>query len=211
MSAKIFGIGLHKTGGTSLCKALEELGYSTRHFPNPLGIKDGELILKHEVMQGIDAYADRPFHLLYPTADRYYPGSKFILTIRDKESWMVSAETHFSKIRKFLRGPLLGPHTTQYVIQLYGSKIFNPELFSKTYDRYHENIERYFEDRAEDLLHLNICGGEGWEKLCNFLDKPIPIKPFPHANKKGTIQNIILADIPLTQKMGKITSRFLDE
>ena len=35
-SAKIFGIGLSKTGTSSLSEALEILGYSTVHFPRSL-------------------------------------------------------------------------------------------------------------------------------------------------------------------------------
>jgi hypothetical protein len=29
---------------------------------------------------------------------------------------------------------------------------------------------------------MNICDGEGWEKLCSFLNKPIPDVPFPKEN-----------------------------
>ena len=35
-NAKIFGIGLSKTGTSSLSEALEILGYSTVHFPSTL-------------------------------------------------------------------------------------------------------------------------------------------------------------------------------
>ena len=35
----------------------------------------------------------------------------------------------------------------------------------------------------ERLLIWNIK--DGWEPLCNFLDKPIPPKPIPHENKSG--------------------------
>jgi hypothetical protein len=31
---------------------------------------------------------------------------------------------------------------------------------------------------------MNICDdGDGWEKLCKFLNKPIPDMEFPHENK----------------------------
>jgi hypothetical protein len=29
---------------------------------------------------------------------------------------------------------------------------------------------------------MNTIEGDGWEKLCNFLDKPIPQIPYPHKN-----------------------------
>jgi hypothetical protein len=41
----------------------------------------------------------------------------------------------------------------------------------------------HFRDRPEDLLILDICGGEeGWKELCSFLDAPLPHVPFPKSN-----------------------------
>ena len=40
MDTKIFGIGLHKTGGTSLCKALGELGYNAQHCLSSWEMRD---------------------------------------------------------------------------------------------------------------------------------------------------------------------------
>ena len=35
-----------------------------------------------------------------------------------------------------------------------------------------------------NYLNMNICdNGDGWEKLCKFLDKEIPDVDFPHKNK----------------------------
>ena len=42
-----------------------------------------------------------------------------------------------------------------------------------------ENVLFYFSKREKDLLVLDICGGEGWEKLCKFLHVPVPNKKFP--------------------------------
>ena len=42
--------------------------------------------------------------------------------------------------------------------------------------------KKYFKDRPNDLLVMNICNGEGWEKLCPFLNKPVPDAPFPKEN-----------------------------
>ena len=29
---------------------------------------------------------------------------------------------------------------------------------------------------------MNICAGDGWERLCEFLDVPVPDVPFPREN-----------------------------
>ena len=51
-----------------------------------------------------------------------------------------------------------------------------------------ENILMYFQDRPEDLLVIDICGGEGWEKLCPFLDLPTRNDLFTHANITTNIE-----------------------
>jgi hypothetical protein len=45
-----------------------------------------------------------------------------------------------------------------------------------------EEIIHYFENRKSKLLVMDITKGDGWDKLCNFLNKSIPNKPFPHKN-----------------------------
>lgn len=35
----------------------------------------------------------------------------------------------------------------------------------------------------EHFLRMNICAGEGYEKLCPFLGVPVPISPFPWQNR----------------------------
>jgi hypothetical protein len=44
-------------------------------------------------------------------------------------------------------------------------------------------VRQFFADKpAGKLLELAICEGEGWEKLCPFLDVPVPAVPFPVKN-----------------------------
>ena len=38
---------------------------------------------------------------------------------------------------------------------------------------------------AERLLVMNLAMGDGWEKLCPFLSKPIPEAAFPVSNRAG--------------------------
>ena len=64
---------------------------------------------------------------------------------------------------------------------------YNREGYIKKELAFKENkcndIKEYFKDRPGDLLVMNICEGEGWEKLCPFLGVPIPNEPFPNVNK----------------------------
>ena len=67
---------------------------------------------------------------------------------------------------------------------LYESVIFDAEKFSAAYHRHHADVRRYFADRPDDLLEMNIIEGDGWEKLCPFLGLPTPAVPFPHLNRR---------------------------
>ena len=40
----------------------------------------------------------------------------------------------------------------------------------------------YFKHRSEQLLVFNITAGEGWTKLCPYLNEQIPAINFPSAN-----------------------------
>ena len=42
---------------------------------------------------------------------------------------------------------------------------------------------------ASNLLVYRV--GEGWERLCQFLELEVPAVPFPHENKAGQAGNIV--------------------
>ena len=47
--------------------------------------------------------------------------------------------------------------------------------------RYREHRARVLEILADEqhVLRLNVCAGEGYERLCPFLGVPVPDEPFP--------------------------------
>jgi hypothetical protein len=89
---KIFGIGLSRTGTRTLHEAMLRLGYRSRHYAFDQQIVDylrkrrrpSELRL--HALEEFDSLHDVPICALYQPLDRAYPGSKLILTVRDKES-----------------------------------------------------------------------------------------------------------------------------
>jgi hypothetical protein len=68
---------------------------------------------------------------------------------------------------------------------LYGTATFVPDQFAQAYRQHVQDVRAYFETRPEALLVLDICGGEGWERLCPFLRSEIPDLPFPRMNVFG--------------------------
>lgn len=176
----IFGIGLGKTGTKSLATALNLLGFRCLHdwvaVKRAMQVeRERGLPLLSTLVDRYDAFVDFPIWREYPTLDRTYPGSKFIWTVRDLNSWLDSRKRHieFRVIRK-LRGEPNVPSRTEY----------DESRERRLYFKHHKRVAEYFKNREKDVLVLDICGGDGWEKLCTFLDKPVPQTPFPSINDK---------------------------
>ena len=184
-SGKIFGIGLPKTGTSSLNRALEVLGYRSCHFPHdPMTVaqlKAGRYDLS--ILQQFDALTDVPVPAVFAQLDATWPDSKFILTIRDLDSWLESCRTAPFNSPDEL--PPEGSVREFYRVLLYGTIAFQADRFAWVYDTHVRRVTEHFSgDSSGRLLVLDIVGGEGWEKLCPFLDVPVPEVPFPHANPR---------------------------
>jgi hypothetical protein len=182
---KVFGLGLSKTGTSSLGEALNMLGIKTIHYPHDrrtlAELRGGNY--KLSILEKYQGVVDIPVAPYYAQLDRIYPDSKFILTVRDKHSWLSSIETHWrSRGARMNRNPQYKEFTQFISACVYGSLEYNKDRFLYVYDTHVRNVQDYFRNRPENLLVLDICGGDGWEKLCSFLGLSIPEATFPHAN-----------------------------
>jgi len=162
---KVFCIGYVKTGLTSLAKALSILGYRSVQFLRTAS-EPKEGWVEFIINRNYDAFTDYPLWMkdVYSRLDKVIPNSKFILSIRDKQSWMNSYYNYYKG----------GPFEAK-----------NSEELQQKYQRYewlNKQAIDYFQDKPNQLLIINIFEGDGWNELCNFLNKPIPNKPFPHKN-----------------------------
>lgn len=171
---KIFAIGAHKTATRSLFYALQTLGYRTTHWENHEIITKSFIrnIFTSSYINNFDALTDLPVPLFYKKLDKVYPQSKFIITVRDVDSWIASVENMIGERDLVLE---------EYLF--YKIKKFNKDKFIKKYLEHNTNVIKYFDKRPQDLLLLNITMGDGWNKLCNFLKKEIPKENFPYKNK----------------------------
>src|SRR5262249_17577132 len=113
--------------------------------------------------------------------DERYPGSKFILTVREVGAWLSSAREHWRRYP--LDDNPSGRYRSLLQVAMYGMAGFSAARFARVYEAHRRNVEAWFKVRPQDLLVLNVCGGEGWEKLCAFLGKSPPDEPFPWANQ----------------------------
>jgi Sulfotransferase domain len=194
--SKVFGIGLSRTGTTSLTVALKGLGYRAAHFPSDddtrrevtAHVRAGTGPIELTILKELDALTDTPISCVYEGLDSGYPGSKFILTVRDRSSWLESCRVFWGRYPVV---PVEGAHDSSMVQfvnlirrHLYGATRFDKRLFATSYDRYVEGVRRHFRDDPARLLVMDICGGDGWDVLCPFLGLAIPEIPFPHEHRR---------------------------
>lgn len=174
MKNKVFGLGLSKTGTTTLASALSKLNYNSAHF------------IKVHDFDKYDAITDTPVPVIYQALDHQYPNAKFVLTIRDADDWVRSFKNHIDQKEWTRRYTEMRSDALLSTMQLYGTICFDRQKFLDGYQKYNREVKDYFAGR-EDLLIMNICQGDGWEKLCPFLGVPIPNVPFPFKNTKKNI------------------------
>ena len=169
---KIFGIGLSKTGTNSLCEALKHFRITMIHYPTKDYIDD---------INRTDGACDLPITARYKELDKLYPGSKFIYTIRDEESWHTSVKKHF------IRRPTstLSKWGKENRELIYGSLYPDEVDFLDKYRSHASDVREYFSERYEDLLVLDVSKDNAWENLADFLGKEPPPEgtPFPFSNR----------------------------
>lgn len=193
---KIFGVGMSKTGTTTLGTCFEILGLvptigfhkkmKAKLFQgkkiNPVNLKlsDDELqagfddktleYVRKEVSRYV-SFQDSPWYLLFKELDEMFPNSKFILTLRkDAAAQARSDWYHNCKL-----GYCSGEPTQSYIDEQV-----------RDYEAHNQRVIAYFKDRPEDLLVVCWEQGHGWQELCAFLGCAIPDQAFPHANKRKT-------------------------
>lgn len=173
---KVFGVGLNKTGTTTLARCLRILGFEhtscslelTRQYQR------GNLQRLFEHADQFESFEDWPWPLVYKEMDRRYDNAKFILTCRSSaDKWFDSLWRHALRT---------GPTEFRDIAYGHTMPLGKKEEHIAAYRRHNRTVREYFSDRPE--LLLEICwADDGWNKLCSFLDVGIPAQEVPHENK----------------------------
>ncbi|HZS77536.1 MAG TPA: sulfotransferase [Ktedonobacteraceae bacterium] len=217
---KVIGAGFGRTGTLSLKFALEELGFgpcyhmsellkTPEHLPLWEAASRGEAIEWADIFAGYRAAVDWPTCSFYEQLMHAYPQAKFILTVRDPESWYESASnTIFYTRIKAAQSPVISRLFFMLAALSPGmrtaSRIMNSPMWNRTigvrvedkqqaiafFTQHIENVKQRIP--AERLLVYEVK--EGWEPLCAFLGVEVPTdKPFPCLNDR--------ASFPVTKMM----------
>ena len=199
---KIFVIGRNKTGTTSVGAALRQAGYNVApQEPAELMLSDWEKRDFRRIVkfcQKYEVFQDIPFSLAYTyqILDHVFPGSKFILTVRDSsEQWFESlTQFHENIIAKnrlptandlkdfpyIYKGWLWAAEQSVYGIN--EKLLYNKSIYIKHYEEHNKQVVEYFKGRPEDLLVLNLGGSNADENLNKFLGSRQSIV-IPHLNR----------------------------
>jgi hypothetical protein len=176
---KVFGVGYHKTGTTTLGICLKQLGYYHQSSSREA------FLVYHEngaaplipVLKYFDSFEDWPWPLMYREIYDAYPDAKYVLTVReDPEVWFQSVNRHVK------RGAGDNFKFRQYI---YGEE-FPEKAREKYLNQYHAHnaaVRKFFIEQNADFIELCWERGDGWNELCQFLEEPVPKAPFPHANR----------------------------
>ena len=176
MTDKIFGVGLGRTGTVSLARAMRVLGYTVKHNPSNIG-----------AVKAYDFCNDIFISARYKFFDYVFPQAKFVLTVRDLESWIESSCRHAAKKGGTITddGPDVSLDRAENRFLVYGIIHFDEKVFREVFLKFNEEIIKHFQGREHKLLVMDISSGEGWEKLCPFLGKSVPNCSFPYAHKSN--------------------------
>lgn len=200
---KVFCIGRGKTGTTSMEHALRHLGY---HVGDQL---EATLIYAEDYHAGrfdrliaycrrFEAFQDLPFSApgTFRALDRAFPGSKFVLTVRDSsEQWCDSMIRFQSKRLAAGRLPTYADlERARYIrtgysthfIHLHGTTRedpFNRARLIASYEAHNREVMDHFAGRPGDLLVLNVAERGAMGRLAAFLGRTTTRTEFPWENR----------------------------
>jgi len=194
---------MNKTGTTSLASAFRGLGLRVGDQAIAESLidcwmeRDFKPILAF--CESADAFQDIPFSLdyTYQAVDQAFPGSKFILTVRDSpQVWFQSLVRFHAHMFGAGRTPTAEDlaragyryegwalKAVQAMFPSSGDLLYDEDHLLARYRAHNERIRRYFRSRPEDLLELNLRCERSMDRLCAFLGLPQTGEPMPWVNR----------------------------
>lgn len=216
---RVICAGFPKTGTKSMALALRDLGYSVHDFEEHMQLNmdryldffegrcDSADLM--EQYRDVDVVVDQPACTMWNTFFKHYPNAKVILMLRDSpETWYTSyakmldyyRDNHMvwyegmigwfsSTRRKFDKLNLHNMCRSTATPGYSGSFMTCPKSKENWMNQYiiHNAAVQHLVP-SHQLLVYKV--GDGWEPICEFLDIPVPDKPFPKENVGGQSGNI---------------------
>jgi hypothetical protein len=144
---------------------------------------------RSKTLERFYAASDLPIPILYKELDASYPGSRFILTLRNEQKWLESVRKMWDPAYNSTRR-LWDVYPISHTLHnaLYGRVDFDPETMINRYRQHNLEVRKYFRDRPGDLLVMDMEAGAGWSELCAFIGIDQPIVPYPTEYKTSRLR-----------------------
>lgn len=200
---KVFCIGRNKTGTTSLAKAFWDLGYVVGDQPTAELLCDQHYFERRfepivEYCKGAQVFQDVPFSYphLFVHLDQTFPGSKFILSVRDDaEQWYRSITRFHGKLFGTDGAPPTADQLKKATYRRLGFAYNTVKVHGTTdevpydkgtmidhYNAHNKAVQDYFRFRPADLLVVNLAKTEDYARFIQFLGVVSPHSNFPKEN-----------------------------
>lgn len=176
---KIFGIGQHRTGTTTLAQLFKDIGLNSKDMEGDFFAISNKYNFEKEILDKYDCFFDgfenihnysnkKNFNkipkdeLIFPDLEKLvktYPNAKFIYHHKNLRSFLIS------KINRY----------DAYLIHWNNRKFTNEmcEFFYNTYINYEKYVLDFFKNKKEKLLIINLCDDSNEYNL-NKLNKFFP-------------------------------------
>ena len=209
-SVRVIGSGFGRTGTSSLKKALELLGFGPCYHMQEVFRRPSHARAWGQWRPGASPDVDRlfakfgaavdfPAALVYEQLLDRFPDAKVVHTVRDPDRWYDStADTIYRAREVFRSAPLRFVSQIRDLYEMLDVVIWDGLFHGRFEDRrhaigvYEEWTRQVVATVPPDRL-LVFDVADGWEPLCDFLDVPVPDRPFPRINDKAIFQRRLRA------------------
>jgi hypothetical protein len=213
---KLIGAGMPRTGTLTQKVALEMLGLGPcYHMVDVLADLDQAKLWQRaldgeapwgQIFDGFNSTVDWPGGYFYRELIDVYPEAKVLLSVREPQAWersmreTVWAVRHGESLVRLLSSAQahVNPQWRGFLEMIdrlvwegqgtFASGHAEPQQLIDTMIRHNREVEGNVP--SERLLVWSV--EEGWQRLCAFLEVPVPEQPFPHVNDRTEFLNRVI-------------------
>ena len=213
---KLIGAGMPRTGTLTQKVALEMLGLGPcYHMVDVLADLDQAKLWQRaldgeapwgQIFGDFDSTVDWPGGYFYRELMAVYPEAKVLLSVREPQVWersmreTVWAVRHGESLVRLLSSAQahVNPQWRGFLEMIdrlvwegegtFASGHAEPQQLIDTMIRHNREVESNVP--PERLLVWSV--EEGWQRLCEFLEVPVPRQPFPHVNDRTEFLNRVI-------------------
>ena len=203
MTLKIIGAGLGRTGTFSLRLAINRLDFGECHHM--------EVVLQNMAKQvplwnaavrgtpdwqaayhGFGSAVDWPTACFFRELADAYPTAKFVLTVRNAESW---ADSFQATIQKLVNERKQAPAEFQDWLAMVDAVLtktgfpghLERNALIAAFNAHNEAVKQTIP--SDRLLVFEVK--DGWQPLCHFLGVRVPDEPFPRTNSREEFWELV--------------------